>query len=352
MMYRARMPDGSIVDAEWGYDPVSRGEIESLLGPVVVSIWAIDKKKDFAHRLGSGVKVANVVGHDQQRYAIIATCAHVVDFAVAKLNQKGYASQSNLFSPSLPRLLTPILENLGLHVAVHYGRPNLTLPVLMVSVSQRADLCVLLVRVPPAMENQAIVGVNSDRLAVGTRIVMAGYPNYGDQDSIPMLEKQFKMQGGLQVRTGKIIGIEERLRLKPVFGYETNIPMPAGFSGGPVFVLGDETNPPGPLAAIGICMSDASAACPANITAAGTSQIIAAENLYGVMDPHQALVDRWNTQPPDRVPDPPFGSYLTEVGKLRSQLKISYHQETAEFHVTRKSDGDATEPPGTASSHP
>jgi hypothetical protein len=336
-MFPAQMPGGSIVDAEWAYGPLTREDLIASLGSRVVSVWAIDSRDGLAHRLGSGIKVANVVGSDQARYAIIATCAHVVNFALAKLDEDAYVRQSSPFSLPLARLLTSILEKTALHVVVHYGRAALTLPVRMASFSPQTDLCTLLVRVPLDMQDDTHVLINSDPLTAGTSIMMVGYPPSSDDIGAPMTpEGRFTATGGLQARTGKIVSVKERLPLAPVFGYETNIPMPPGFSGGAIFAI-DHIQQGAPIAAVGICISDSTHPDSATqVEAPGSSHVVGIQNLYAVMDPNQASMEIWNRQAPGQVPDPPFGSYLSDLGKLRTQLAISYDAALGEFVVRRK----------------
>jgi Trypsin-like peptidase domain len=356
-MYRANMPDGSIVDVEWGYSPpIPWDEIKGHLAPRVVSVWALDRQAGFAHRLGTGLKVAHLVGADrtgsnQQEFAVVATSEHVAGDALRVVNPRAYESQSNPFSLALPRLLEPVINKRELAVAFHSGADPRAFPVTFISSNSDADLCVLLAPIPSGIGGNEALAINSDPIQVGTTVMMAGFPKYADDGIAPISDERFTTTGGLQVRTGKVISVEDRLRYKPVCGFETNIPMPPGMSGGPVFALDLTGNRPSQTAAVGICMSDSNQTENASkITVPGSSQVVAIQNLYGIGDPSQMLLDVWNEQirAGQTIPDPQPGTYLIDVGELKSQLRVEFRreQEGTFFNVTRNIERPHVAPEG------
>jgi Trypsin-like peptidase domain len=336
-MFRAKMPDGSVVDAEWGYGPIEdSARIISQLEPRIVSVWALDDRSAQAHRLGSGFKVANANGSDGKHYAFVATCEHVIASALQILDIDSYKRRAQLFSPPLAKLLSPHLERGAIHVAVHNRNGAASMPVQAVSFNERADLCLLRVLVPQISVGDAIIAINSDPLTVDTRVLNVGFSLTGDDGPYPISsDRTFSVTAGLDLRMGRIVAVEEKLRHKPVFGYETNIPVPPGVSGGALFAFDD--NLLTSLAVAGICMSDSNVQESArNILVSGASYAVGSQNLYGVIDPDTVRIKEWQLARPGESASFPFGTYFQDLEKLTGQLSISHDPDNETFVVRRR----------------
>jgi hypothetical protein len=305
--------------------PQYRKQFEERL----VSIWGLSFKRRRFDCHGTGFITSSGLDTDGKKSATIITSAHVVVNALNKHRPESIREQSNPFSPPVAKYFSPLLKGKELFILrgseVQPRANTEPLTIHTVAIIEEIDLCVILAGRADKQTDYEQFAINSDPLAVGTRVAIAGYPQMHD----PMLQPhQFETNGKeslerdvshkLVIRIGKITKVEDKLRHKRVFGYETNIPMPPGMSGAPMFAF-DENNH-STLDVVGICMSDATTPEGMNDTKAdGSSFVVGAQNLWCLPMPSKHIIDAWQKR---REGQPPFGQFFQDRGRRIRELSV------------------------------
>lgn len=246
----------------WAKAFFTSDEIRTLHERFVVSIVTASQKKKTSQFLGNGFIVKSAVRRDGHRGLVIVTAAHVLVGALQTLRPDLVSQLSNPFSPPLIRHFGTMLAGRELHAICHLP-DNSGLPTAMaiydMRIHEKDDVAVVFVECRHGeVDRIACLPINSDRLALGSNVAFVGYPQgqtaYVAQasDHAIKINASFK----LSLFLGKITKVHEAFRHCGVFGYETDVPMPPGISGAPVFTFTDDQKAFFPLEAVGICMSD------------------------------------------------------------------------------------------------
>lgn len=353
---KVSVENGAKVDGEWAH--VGGKDLESLLAqvkPRLASVWAWDRERQRAHRLGTAFKVRHAVSEeDGARYAYFVTNEHVIEGALQIVDERAFEGRSNLFSPPLAQLLGPLNKQNVLHLCLCDKPVSDSYAVTAISLNTRADLCLLQVRCPNSRPENDYFAINSDPLEPGTMVVFTGFaPSKGELGGVPTRGATWSSDYKLECIIAQVVSVEGRLRHKPVFGYEINAPLPAGMSGSPVFAfeppwLADDGRGPAgrfsPLSVVGICMSDSNENQARDVRKAGSSFVIGSQNLHVLIDLLGGdLVQQWQQFFDDRakglqpsVPSKPLtGKIVHDLGKRRSELMLGFDVASEYLEVRR-----------------
>ena len=271
--------------------------------------------------------------------AFVVTAEHVIAESLSQLEPESVRKRLGPFPSPLPRLLRTVLKKGYLKVMVGKGSNLQTLTVKNFTIAPRADLCLLIAH--PDVDDGSVYprfAIDSDPLSVGTTVMIAGFPRMHDPRkpaTIPQSNAvQREMHTVPEVRTGKIVCVGQHFHHKPVFSYETTSPIPHGMSGGPMFALIDGAST---LAVVGMCSYDATTE-PAvrDITKASVAAfVIASQNFYTLPDPDALKHNSPGATFGPRIAEPPFGSFLSDFGKRKSELSLGLHEESGSVIVRR-----------------
>lgn len=294
----------------------------------LVSIWGLNFKRAKFDCFGTGFIVSSGKTDEGQKSAIVVTAAHVVSSALRSLRPESLREQLSPFAPPIAKYITPLLKSHELYIMIGSAvTPGIsaTLQVHSISIIEEIDLCVLDAGRVEDQPDYERFNINSDPLTVGTTVAIAGYPQMHDPVSLPLHMSQSgeetlkrSINHRLQIRVGKIIKVEGSMRHKPVFGYETNIPIPPGMSGAPMFTIDD--NDKSLLEVVGICMSDATVGDLNDVTTDGSSFVIGAQNLWCMPELNRHKVESWQKS---QEGSPPFGSFFNDQGRRVHELSIT-----------------------------
>lgn len=203
-------------------------------------IGSVDHDKGTVQGIGTGFVVADARGVAGNTVALVCTAAHLIVEAEMHLIPMVREQRSSPFAP-LPghRLLNlPFMR--GLKVFLWHRDVLQALNVLQGCICADSDLACLSIASGGGDDKREgppkIFTINSDPLTVGDEVVAVGAPQFELEIEEWTRNGPVHVKGlaGINLRRGSIAASLNRGRLARVPVYETTIPLPGGFSGGPV----------------------------------------------------------------------------------------------------------------------
>lgn len=297
-----------------------------------VSIWAFKSKRRVLDCLGTGFVISKATGDSGKTYASVITCSHVLEFGISKLRPDLIRYLSGPFPKTVANLVGQLTREKSLFVALDVGdtKPDFRLcPVRHCVAFERSDLATITAEISSPPKTLPAFAINSDPVEVDTQVMTVGFPGMHptEKDSKPVITGKTSLSrhvrnANAEVRLGRVAKVHQKMRHKPIFGYELDMPIPAGMSGGPVFAFNDSNFTP--LDVIGVSMSDDNAGDPYDTTRAGSSYVIAAQNLYIL--PDISVADK--TCQAGYVSDMAlFGEFFTDRGTRDKELYLALTQD-------------------------